>query len=324
VSGQPAGRPGSPADRPFCHDALLFDSPDDLVEAALPFLRDGLDAGDSAVIATSARTAEVLCEALDGDQRVHVLSRGEVYAPRTATAITTFRQLSERRPAGDGAHVRVVGEIDYGRTPRDWLEWQRYEAVINEALADRPLWGLCVFDTQRLPEPILDSATRTHQRLVTRQSWAANPRFTDPAEYVRGLPVAAEPLEATPPRLSAPEVSDFIGLRHTVATELAGVDAPRDLVDDFLLAVDEMTSNAVRHGRPPVSLRLWTAADRIVCTIADGGPGWDDPFAGYGPAHGADLSRGGMGLWLARQLCDHVDITQDAEGTRVRLTVHLG
>jgi len=73
-----------------------------------------------------------------------------------------------------------------------------------------------------------------------------------------------------------------------------------------------------------VSLRLWIAPDRIVCTIADHGGGWDDPFAGYGPAHGSDLSRGGMGLWLARQLCDHVDITSDDDGARVRLTVRLG
>jgi anti-sigma regulatory factor (Ser/Thr protein kinase) len=65
------------------------------------------------------------------------------------------------------------------------------------------------------------------------------------------------------------------------------------------------------------------ADDRVVCTISDAGPGFDDPFAGYGPAHGDDLSRGGMGLWLARQLCDHVDITHDDDGVRVRLTVRL-
>jgi anti-sigma regulatory factor (Ser/Thr protein kinase) len=102
------------------------------------------------------------------------------------------------------------------------------------------------------------------------------------------------------------------------------VPAPRDAVEDFLLAVDEMTSNAMRHGGPPVSLRLWVADDRIVCTISDHGPGWDDPFAGYGPAHGEDLSRGGMGLWLARQLCDHVDISSDGAGARVRLTLRVG
>jgi anti-sigma regulatory factor (Ser/Thr protein kinase) len=108
-----------------------------------------------------------------------------------------------------------------------------------------------------------------------------------------------------------------------VAAELATVDASRDLVEDYLLAVDEMTSNAVRHGKPPVSLRLWVGADRIVCSIDDHGPGFDDPFAGYGPAHGEDLSRGGMGLWLARQLCDHVDLSADDEGAHVRLTIRL-
>jgi anti-sigma regulatory factor (Ser/Thr protein kinase) len=99
------------------------------------------------------------------------------------------------------------------------------------------------------------------------------------------------------------------------------VPADEDLLQDFLLAVDEMTSNALRHGGRPIDLRLWIGTDRIVCTIGDRGTGWDDPFAGYGPAHGDDLSRGGMGLWLARQLCDHVDITTGPDGTLVRLTV---
>ena len=89
------------------------------------------------------------------------------------------------------------------------------------------------------------------------------------------------------------------------------------------MAVDEITSNAVRHGTPPAGLRLWIAPGLLVAAIRDSGHGLDDPFAGYGPAHGEDLSRGGMGLWLARQLCDHVDISTDDDGTRVRLTLRL-
>jgi anti-sigma regulatory factor (Ser/Thr protein kinase) len=95
------------------------------------------------------------------------------------------------------------------------------------------------------------------------------------------------------------------------------------VVEDLLLAVDETTSNAVRHGRPPVDLQLWTADDRVVCRVTDRGPGPQDPCAGYGPAHGDDLSRGGMGLWLARQLCDHVHVARTAEGTSVRLVARL-
>jgi anti-sigma regulatory factor (Ser/Thr protein kinase) len=315
--------PSTAERRGYRHDALLFDTDDRLTDVAVPFLLEGLDAGDAAVIATSPRAADVLRDALDGHPLVHVLARGDVYRARTPTAITTFRRLAEERSAGGIRKVRVVGEVDFGPTERDWLEWQRYEAVINHALASWPLWGLCVFDTQRLPEPVLDSAMRTHPGLVTADGWGRNPQFASPAEYVGTLPIPGEPLEDTPPRFAAHDVTDFIALRHAVAAELATVDAPGDPVEDYLLAVDEMSSNAARHGRPPISLSLWTAPDRIVCTIADRGPGWDDPFAGYGPAHGEDLSRGGMGLWLARQLCDHVDITTDPGGTRVRLTLRL-
>lgn len=312
-----------PADG-YRHDALLYDDADELVATAVPFLLRGLDAGEAAVIATSARTASVLRDALGDDPRVHVLERGDVYSARTPTAITTFRRLAEQRTGEGVRRLRVVGEVDFGETERDWLEWQRYESVINVALAQWPLWGLCVFDTQRLPEPVVESALLTHSSVVTPAVRAPNPRYVAPADYLTALPFPDEPLEATAPRISVPDVEDFIALRHAVAAELAGVDAPRDTVEDYLLAVDEMTSNALRHGGPPIAFRLWVGTDRIVCSIEDRGPGFTDPFAGYGPAHGDDLSRGGMGLWLARQLCDHVDLSGGPDGARVRLTVRIG
>ncbi len=313
------------ASRGHLHDAVLYDDDEHLVRVAAPFLADGLAAGDPAIITTTARAAGLLREAVGDHPLLHVLDRRDAYGTRTPTAITRLRRLAGRY-AGDGfGRVRIVGEMDFGTTARDWLEWQRYEAVINEALADWPLWGLCVFDTQRLPRPLLDGALATHPRLVHPDGPSSNPAFVAPATYVRGLPVPDEPLEATPPRLAVDDVRDVAGPRHAVARELAAGHRDTDLVEDFQLAVDEMVSNAVRHGRPPVSLRLWVADDRIVCTVGDSGPGWDDPFAGYGPAHGDDLSRGGMGLWLARQLCDHVDISGGPGGTgvEVRLTVRL-
>ncbi|TQN42671.1 anti-sigma regulatory factor (Ser/Thr protein kinase) [Blastococcus colisei] len=317
------GRAHPPADG-YPHDALLFDSTAQLVDVALPYMREGLAAGEAVVIATSPETASVLRDAVGGDSLVHVVERGDVYRARTPTAITTFRRLAEQRTAEGVPGVRVVGQVNFGETERDWLEWQRYESVINEALADWPLRGLCVFDRRRLPEQVLESAVQTHSYLASADGRARNPDFVAPADYLRSLPVPAEPLESTPPQLWARDVTDFVGLRRAVAAELSTVRASRDTVEDYLLAVDEMTSNAVRHGRPPVSLRLWIGEDRVVCSIDDRGPGFDDPFAGYGPAHGDDLSRGGMGLWLARQLCDHVDISGDDEGAHLRLTVRLG
>jgi anti-sigma regulatory factor (Ser/Thr protein kinase) len=307
----------------YTHDALIYDSPGDLASAVVPFVREGLDCGDAVVVVASPGTADVVRQAVDDDPRVGVIGRGDVYRRRTPTAVASFRRMADQLSAGGATRVRVVGETDFGPTRRDWLEWQRYEAVINQALAAWPLWGLCLFDARRLPDQVLESAASTHPTLVTGRDRVANRRFVDPARYLAALPVPAEPLQETRPRLAVEGVSDFIALRHAVAAELAGLSGPRDVVEDFLLAVDEMTSNAVRHGAPPVDLRLWTSADRVVCTVTDRGRGLYDPFAGYGPAHGDDLSHGGMGLWLARQLCDHVDVTHEDPGVTVRLATRL-
>lgn len=314
----------APAPDPrFLHDALFFSSPDELVAATVPFVQEGLAAGDAVVVAASPATADVVRRAVDGDERVLVVEREACYARRTPAAVTAFRRLADELSAAGARRVRVVGETDFGRTERERLEWQRYEAVINDALRRWPLWGLCVFDTTRLPESVLESVARTHPTVVAGPTRTPNPRFVDPAAYLAGLPVPVEPLQAGPPRLAVDDVADPIALRHAVAAELAAVGGAREVVEDFLLAVDETTSNAVRHGVPPVGLRLWASADRVVCSVTDRGPGPGDPFAGYGPAHGADLARGGMGVWLARQLCDHVDISSGPDGVTVRLTTAL-
>ncbi|GAA4757228.1 hypothetical protein GCM10023328_46400 [Modestobacter marinus] len=313
--------PRGPA--PFRHDVVLHSSPEELAAVAVPFLRAGLEAGDAAVITTRDSSAAVLRDALGDDDRVHVLPRHEVYAARTPAAITAYRRLVERETGGGPGRLRVVGETDFGPTPREWLEWQRYEAVLNEAMRSSPTWGLCAYDVGRLPEELIDCGLRTHTHLVTAEGRRPNPGFTEPADYLRALPVPEEPLEATEALLRVDDARDFAGLRHAVGAQLAQLDGPRDAMEDLHLAIDEMAANAVRHGGPPVRLRLWASADRVVCTISDGGVGMDDPFAGYGPAHGEDLSHGGMGLWLARQLCDHVDVVDGRDGLTVRLTTRL-
>jgi anti-sigma regulatory factor (Ser/Thr protein kinase) len=311
----PAADGASPGYR---HDALVYADVDQLVAIAAPWLLDGLATGDAALIAAGPATAGTLRDAVGDDPRVIVVERHALYRARTPTALTAFRRYAEEH-APPGRRLRVVGETDYGSSPADWREWQAYESVINTALGPWPLWGLCVFDAA-LPAPILASVRQTHPQLVTAAGRATNPDYVDPATYLCTLPVPDEPLEATPPALADDDISDYAGVRRAVRSLLGTVGGPPDLLEDFLMAVDEITSNAVRHGAPPAGLRLWTAPGRLVATIRDSGSGLEDPFAGYGPAHGQDLSRGGMGLWLARQLCDHVAIRRDARGVSVRLS----
>ncbi|MDG4801890.1 ATP-binding protein [Micromonospora sp. WMMD980] len=84
------------------------------------------------------------------------------------------------------------------------------------------------------------------------------------------------------------------------------------------MAVSEVVGNALRHGTPPVRLRLWSAPDRIVVAVHDRGPGPKDPYAGLLPA--GDGTEGGLGLWITHQSCDHVTHHRDADGFTIRLT----
>jgi anti-sigma regulatory factor (Ser/Thr protein kinase) len=307
------------------HRGLIADSDADLVAGAEAFVCAGLAIGEPVVVVATPETAALLRPVLRDQPRVVWAEWSDVFGNGAAAAVTAVRRLAERHRS-DGGAVRVVLEPIPGEDPGDWREWQRYEAVLDHEVGGEPVSTLCVTDTRRVPAALVETARATHPLLVVGEDERPNPDHVDPDAYLGSLPVPHEPLEDTEPLLRADAVRDLRGLRRELAERAADAKlAPgsEPALEDFLLAVDEMTTNALRHGRPPVSLRLWASEDRLVCTITDRGAGFEDPFIGYGPAHGTDLSLGGMGLWLARQLCDHVDITPDGEGVHVRLTTSL-
>jgi anti-sigma regulatory factor (Ser/Thr protein kinase) len=320
----PAPRtPGSPAHaRP--HAAAVVASDDDILAAALPFLEAGLAAGDTTVLACPPETAEVIrgglglrAAAVENHPRICLLDT------RAPDALTLTRRVIDHARSSRSGWVRLVGQVQFGTRPRDWREGERYEAAANILLADQPLAAVCLYDARSLPEEILDGARATHPEMLVGGERRPSPEFTDPAEFLRRLPVPREPVEDAAPVLSVVERTSLPRLRHRLGDVLAAHVPDRDLSDDLMLAVSEVAANAFRHGRPPVSARVWVGADQLVCEITDQGPGFADPVAGFQPAHGPDLGRGGMGLWLARKLFDHVDLLPGAHGLTVRLSTRL-
>ena len=149
--------------RSFTHDALYYGADEELVAAAVPFLRAGLAAGERAVLVCTDHNAALLSAAL-GDARVQLLPHAEVYR-RTPIAVAAFLRLMQREVAAGTGRVRLVGEVDFGTGPVQWTEWSRFEAVCNEALAGYPLWSVCMYDTRRLPAQVLTAGERTHPHL---------------------------------------------------------------------------------------------------------------------------------------------------------------
>lgn len=82
-------------------------------------------------------------------------------------------------------------------------------------------------------------------------------------------------------------------------------------LDDYVLAVHEAVTNAVRYAQSPRMLRLWLEGARVLCEVSDGGPG-----IAAGPT---TTPTGGRGLWLMHRLTTIVVSTAPG-GTTVRLT----
>ncbi|GAA4630137.1 hypothetical protein GCM10023196_054230 [Actinoallomurus vinaceus] len=89
------------------------------------------------------------------------------------------------------------------------------------------------------------------------------------------------------------------------------------LIGDLVIAVNEIATNAVRHGSHYAELRMWTEDSRVIAEIHDSGT-WTpaDTPGGSPPPPDAE---GGMGIWVARQICSAVNIRTGINGTVVRL-----
>jgi anti-sigma regulatory factor (Ser/Thr protein kinase) len=296
-------------------------SDEELIAAALPFLDAGLSAGDLVALSCPPDRAELLRRELGaGASRLVDEPRVSMLDIRPPDVLTATRALLTRAATGGSGRLRIVGEPFFGPDPRTWRERQRYESAVNVLLADAPVDALCVYDRRVLPGEVVDSASHTHPAVVVDGVQQDNPWFQEPASYLTRLPLPREPLEDTPPVFAVDGAVALAPLRHQLASALAACVPDRDLAADLHLAVSEIAANAFRHGVPPVSARVWADDGRVVCTITDRGTGYDDPLAGFQPAHGPDLTRGGMGLWLAHKLWDHVDLLPGPAGLTVRLS----
>jgi anti-sigma regulatory factor (Ser/Thr protein kinase) len=115
--------------------------------------------------------------------------------------------------------------------------------------------------------------------------------------------------------------SDLPELRRFTAGWASQVGMSADSATDFVIAVSEIAANAVRYGLPPTGLRLQATGHDVTAEIHDNGrwqPGpppmsWDGADAGYG----------GLGLRIAGQVCEDIQIKTGGDGTAVVLRMAL-
>lgn len=85
-----------------------------------------------------------------------------------------------------------------------------------------------------------------------------------------------------------------------------------------MVAVNELLTNAVRHGGGVGRVVLWVADGQVVCEVSDSGGGLAAARREPAVRPPADQP-GGWGLWLAEELTDSFELLTGATGTTVRV-----
>jgi anti-sigma regulatory factor (Ser/Thr protein kinase) len=227
------------------------------------------------------------------------------------------RFVAESTPdAGAPRAMRGIGEpIWAGRGTEELVECQLHESLINLAFAAADSFRLiCPYDTAALPDEVIAEARRSHP-IVSRRG------EPEPCGDYCGVEKVATRFSEElpePPRdaelvsVTLPGLRDARALVRRHAHE-AGLAARSD---DFVLAVNEILSNSLRHARQDGVLRVWRELDGLVCEVRDGGH-IQQPLIGREQPELGQV--GGHGIWLVNLVCDLVQVRSSADGSTVRM-----
>jgi anti-sigma regulatory factor (Ser/Thr protein kinase) len=125
-------------------------------------------------------------------------------------------------------------------------------------------------------------------------------------------------------------------LRAAVQAHADRIGLSENRINEVVLAVHELAANAIAHGGGRGRLRMWDLAGTLSCEVVDDGPAnagaapgrseAPDPWPaedGRSEARDPWPAEDGHGLWLVRQVADHLDLRSGPRGTRAVVTFAL-
>jgi anti-sigma regulatory factor (Ser/Thr protein kinase) len=306
----------------FRHEVALLERDDELETILEPFLTAGLQRGEPTILAVGEPCAERLRRVVaDHDDLIIVPATESLRRP--AVRLQTLQRAVGVHLAAGASRVRIVSalpiEAELDHASRAWQPWVRYEAYLNVAFADLPVWHLCLHELEHLPPEVRDAVLGAHTHVATvRDGHAINRDQRPPRDLLeRFLVLDGAPNEDRPAAIELHDPTPG-SARRAIAEVVEQTDLAAEDGEGLVSSVSEIVTNAIVHGRPPVMLCAWRSPDEVTVTITDHGGGPTDPTVGLAPADRAP-GEGGFGLWIAHQLCREVTLHRAGDAFSVRL-----
>lgn len=342
--------PGAPA---FFHTALIVESDRSVRDLLVPAVREAMAEADLVFLAVAAGTARLLREELGpaadtfdwGDtaafyqrlgftyeafrrflaaahaagRRVHVFAEPALGGQPGSGPAGLSEPAGHSGSAGHSGHSGPAGPAGSAAVDRT-AAYLAYEAICNETYAGYGCEVTCLWDARRHPAPLIDSVRALHSHRLGPGGREPSPGYVSPRAFLAGRNQHPLPLPLPVQADLAASLGCAEGL-PALRAELRGLARERGYaapaVADVTMAVNEIATNGLSHGQPPVEVRAWQHGDTLVVQVDDSG-GIPLPAAGgYEPPD--EHQERTRGLWLARQLADVVQTHTAGGTTSVRL-----
>ncbi len=291
------------------HTALLYRGAVEYLAAVVPFVREGVLAGEAVTVVAPVDNLALVrdgCAAEGLAEQVRWLDMAEVGRNPGRIVPAVLHPL-----LGRGA--RVVTEVVWpGRSSAEYASCVRHEALANRLLHGQPLRLLCPYDAQGLRPVALADALTTHPGVLERGGRRPSPGYAPQVALDTYNNALLVPQDAA---TLAVGVAELGAARTLVSGRARAAGLTSGQVGDVALVVTELVTNSIEHGGGRAGLAVWATDTELVCEIRDDGV-LGDPLAGLRPAP-ADQPHG-RGLLLVHTLADLVTITTDDTGTAIR------
>ena len=304
-----------PAD--FVHSAAFYRGDGDYLDTLLPFVMQGLDAGDPVVVVVPAHNLQLLRDALgDNADRVEMSDMEQV----GRNPANTFAAFATALAGGDrDRRMWIVAEpIWPGRSREEYPACVQNEALYNTAFTGHRVATLCPYDAVRLSERVLADARRTHPLIHVDGEDLPSPEFSWQTAFTEfNQPLVTAPTAAT---CDIADPEDLSTARSFAAQRAYEAGLSADRISDLHLIVTELATNSLTYTPGGCRLAVWSSNGKLVCEVRDHGR-FDDPLAGRRPAPANAI--GGRGLLLVNALADLVRVHTSDTGTTIQVFLPL-
>ncbi|MGH3518520.1 MAG: MEDS domain-containing protein [Haloechinothrix sp.] len=171
-------------------------------EILIPYLREGLLAGDKCICVVDATDPEsvlaVLASELDiapslSNRRLDVQRSRDTYLREGRFSTGVMLDFWEEAVGGALAQgfdfARAVGEMTWSLCDLPGVdELVSYESELNRFLPRYPQVILCLYDLNRFSGEVLLDVLKTHPKVLVAGMLVVNPYYLDPDEFLAGRP----------------------------------------------------------------------------------------------------------------------------------------